>query len=78
MYSSFVEPTADSVNANSYPLARPMYMYSTASIIAEKPQVGAFLNFVLQFVNEEIGEVGYFPAPDSVLDSAAAELNAAL
>ena len=73
-----VEPTADSVNANSYPLARPMYMYSTASIIAEKPQVGAFLNFVLQFVNEEIGEVGYFPAPDSVLDSAAAELNAAL
>ncbi len=73
-----VEPTTDSVNANTYPLARPLYMYSTASIIAEKPQVGAFLNFVLQFVNEEVGEVGYFPAPDSVLDSAAAELNAAL
>ncbi len=73
-----VEPTADSVNASTYPLARPMYMYSTASIIAEKPQVGAFLNFVLQFVNEEIGEVGYFSAPDSVLDSAAAELKAAL
>ena len=73
-----VEPTTDSVNANSYPLARPLFMYSTASIIAEKPQVGAFLNFVLQFVNEEIGEVGYFPAPDSVLNSAAAELNAAL
>ena len=73
-----VEPTTESVNANTYPLARPLFMYSTASIIAEKPQVGAFLNFVLQFVNEEIGEVGYFPAPDSVLDSAAAELNAAL
>ena len=73
-----VEPTTDSVNANTYPLARPLFMYSTASIIAEKPQVGAFLNFVLQFVNEEIGEVGYFPAPDNVLNSAAAELNAAL
>lgn len=73
-----VEPTTESVNANTYPLARPLFMYSTASIIAEKPQVGAFLNFVLQFVNEEIGEVGYFPAPDSVLNSAAAELNAAL
>ena len=73
-----VEPTADSVNAGAYPLARPMYMYSTASIIAEKAQVGAFLNFVLQFVNEEIGEVGYFPAPDSVLDSAATELMAVL
>jgi len=73
-----IEPTVDSVNANTYPLARPLFMYSTASIIAEKPQVGAFLSFVLQFVNEEIGEVGYFPAPESVLDSAAAELNAAL
>jgi len=73
-----IEPTVDSVNANTYPLARPLFMYSTASIIAEKPQVGAFLNFVLQFVNEEIGDVGYFPAPESVLDSAAAELNAAL
>ena len=73
-----VEPTVDSVNANTYPLARPLFMYSTASIIAEKPQVGAFLNFVLQFVNEEIGEVGYFPAPDAVLQAAANELGAAL
>ena len=73
-----VEPTTEAVNANTYPLARPLFMYSTASIIAEKPQVGAFLSFVLQFVNEEIGEVGYFPAPDEVLNSAAAELQAAL
>ena len=73
-----VEPTTDSVNANTYPLARPLFMYSTASIIAEKPQVGAFLSFVLQFVNEEIGEVGYFPAPDAVLQAAADELGAAL
>ena len=73
-----VEPTTESVNANTYPLARPLFMYSTASIIAEKPQVGAFLSFVLQFVNEEISEVGYFPAPDAVLQSAADELHAAL
>ncbi len=73
-----VEPTTESVNANTYPLARPLFMYSTASIIAEKPQVGAFLSFVLQFVNEEISEVGYFPAPDAVLQAAADELAAAL
>ena len=73
-----VEPTIEAVNANTYPLARPMYMYSTASIIAEKPQVGEFLSFVLQFVNEEIGEVGYFPAPEDVLNRAAEELNDAL
>ena len=73
-----VTPTSDTVNANEYPLARPMFMYSTASIIAEKPQVGHFLSFVLQFVNEEIGEVGYFPAPDSVLQAAADQLAPAL
>ncbi|MDE0288328.1 MAG: PstS family phosphate ABC transporter substrate-binding protein [bacterium] len=73
-----IEPTTASVTANTYPLARPLFMYSTASIIAEKPQVGAFLSFVLQFVNEEIGEVGYFPAPDAVLQAAADELGAAL
>ena len=73
-----VEPTADSVNANTYPLARPLFMYSTASIIAEKPQVGQFLSFVLQFVNEEISEVGYFPAPDAVLQGVAHELGPAL
>ena len=73
-----VAPTSDTVNANEYPLARPMFMYSTASIIAEKPQVGHFLSFVLQFVNEEIGEVGYFPAPDSVLQAAADQLAPAL
>ena len=73
-----IQPTAESVNANTYPLARPLFMYSTASIIAEKPQVGEFLSFVLQFVNEEVGEVGYFPAPDPVLRAAADELKAAL
>ena len=73
-----ITPTTEAVNAHTYPLARPLYMYSTASIMQGKPQVGAFLSFVLQFVNEEIGEVGYFPAPDTVLGAAAAELKAAL
>ena len=69
-----IEPNAETVNANEYPLARPLFMYSTASIIEAKPQVGAFLSFVLQYVNEEIVEVGYFPAPIEVLQNAADEL----
>lgn len=72
-----VEPSAETVNAGAYPLARPLFMYSTASIIREKPQVGEFLSFVLQHVNEEIVDVGYFPAPMDVLESAANELAAA-
>ena len=73
-----VEATADAVDAGEYPLARPLYMYTTASIIAEKPQVGEFLNFVLTYVNEEIIEVGYFPAPAADLDMARSALAEAL
>jgi phosphate transport system substrate-binding protein len=73
-----VEATADAVDAGEYPLARPLYMYTTASIIAEKPQVGAFLNFVLTYVNEEIIEVGYFPAPSADLEAAKTALAEAL
>jgi phosphate transport system substrate-binding protein len=45
-------------------------MYSDAEILQEKPQVAAFLNFVLTYVNEEIVSVGYFPASDQALDNA--------
>jgi phosphate transport system substrate-binding protein len=45
-------------------------MYSDAQVMQEKPQVAAFLNFVLTYVNEEIRDVGYFPASESALDNA--------
>jgi phosphate transport system substrate-binding protein len=65
-----VEPVQENVDNNSYPLSRPLFMYSDAGIMQEKPQVAAFLNFVLTFVNEEIVDVGYFPANEQVLDNA--------
>ena len=36
----------------------------------EKPQVAAFINFFLTNVNEEIVDVGYFPASVEALDAA--------
>jgi phosphate binding protein len=65
-----VEPTAETAEDGSYPLARPLYIYSTASIMQEKPQVADFVNFYLTFVNEEIIDVGYFPASEAALDQA--------
>ena len=35
-----------------------------------KPQVAGYINFFLTFVNEEIGDVGYFPASDEALAQA--------
>ncbi|MDX2076972.1 MAG: substrate-binding domain-containing protein [bacterium] len=59
-----VVPNAVSVEDGSYSLARPLFIYSDAGIISEKPQVGQFISFYLSTVNEVIDEVGYFPASE--------------
>ena len=59
-----VEPSKANVDNDTYPLSRPLFMYSDAKIMAEKPQVAAFIAFYLANVNNEIGDVGYFPAPN--------------
>ena len=63
-------PDAESVNSAEYPLARPLFIYSTAEIMQEKPQVAGFINFLLTNVEDEIISVGYFPAQSADLDVA--------
>ena len=65
-----VVPSAESVDAGTYPIARPLYIYGDAGIMAEKPQVAAFVTFFLTTVNEEIEAVGYFPASNDDLNAA--------
>ncbi|MBK5267139.1 MAG: substrate-binding domain-containing protein [Acidimicrobiia bacterium] len=69
-----VAPGDDSVNEGTYPLARPLFMYTDAGIIAEKPQVAYFVAYYLNNVDSVIGKVGYFPAPDEALQEAAAHV----
>ena len=57
-----VEANQQTTDDGSYPLARPLYIYSDGGIMAEKPQVNAFINFYLTHVNDEVIDVGYFPA----------------
>ncbi len=64
-----VLPTAETVESGEYPLARPLYLYTTAQIMQEKPQVAAFLNYYLTHVNEESGKVGYFPPSQEALET---------
>lgn len=64
-----VAPNETSAEDGSYPLSRPLFLYSDANIIKEKPQVAAFLNFYLSYVNDEILEVGYFPASEQALSA---------
>jgi len=65
-----VAPSAETVEDGSYALARPLFIYSTAKIMQEKPQVASFINYYLIYVDEEIGAVGYFPASVEALDGA--------
>ncbi len=62
-----VTPSREAVDAGEYPLARPLFIYSDASIMQQKPQVAAFINFYLTYVNDEILSVGYFPVSDEIL-----------
>jgi phosphate transport system substrate-binding protein len=63
--------TAENVDNGTYPLARPLFIYSDSGIMAEKPQVASFIAYYLSVVNELITEVGYFPAPAADLEASA-------
>jgi len=65
-----IEANAQTTDDGSYPLARPLFIYSDAGIMAEKPQVAAFISFYLTQVNDEVIDVGYFPASASALNAA--------
>ena len=62
-----VTPDAETAESGEYPLARPLFIYSDANIMQEKPQVAAFIHFYLENVGNEILDVGYFPVSDAKL-----------
>jgi phosphate binding protein len=68
-----VEPSQATVDDGSYPLSRPLFIYSDAKIMAGKPQVAAFIGFYVQHVNDYVSEVGYFPAPSNALNASVGE-----
>jgi len=67
-----IAPNADSAETGTYPLARPLYIYSDATILQEKPQVAEFVNFYLTNVNTQLGteegQIGYFPVSSDALN----------
>ena len=64
-----VAPSAETVNAGEYPLARPLFLYSAANVMQEKPQVADYINFFLSNVDSVITNVGYFPASETDLNA---------
>lgn len=60
-----VPPNEETGSTGEYPLSRPLFIYSAPSIMQEKTQVAAFINYYLQNKNEQLGsasdQIGYIP-----------------
>ncbi|MCC7019189.1 MAG: PstS family phosphate ABC transporter substrate-binding protein [Ardenticatenales bacterium] len=65
-----VEAGGTTVEDGTYPLSRPLFIYSSKDVLTAKPQVASFVSYYLSTVNEEIVEAGYFPASAEALDEA--------
>jgi phosphate binding protein len=59
-----VEPTEATAESGQYPISRPLFIYTDAKILQDKPQVAAFVYFYITKVADEILDVGYFPTSD--------------
>ena len=65
-----IEPSFDSAESGAYLLSRSLFIYSDPDIMQSKPQVADFINYYLTYVNDEIQDVGYFPASPAALSLA--------
>jgi phosphate transport system permease protein len=71
-----VTPGRESIDAGDYPLARPLYIYTTANLLRQRPELAAFVNYYLRTVNAEVGEVGYFGVGEAIIAEGLAALQA--
>ena len=63
--SGCVEPTAETVTSNDYPLSRPLYIY-VANDALDEPVVDEFVTFWIENAAEYATAVGYVEAPSDV------------
>ena len=73
-----VEPNAETAESGEYPISRPLFIYSDAAIMQEKPQVASFIYFYITNVADEILDVGYFPVSEEKAQENLDAWNAAL
>jgi phosphate transport system substrate-binding protein len=62
-----VEPTAETISDESYPLSRPLFIYVNAASAEENPAVAAFVDFYLADLNTFVEEAGYIVMPDETV-----------
>ncbi|MBD2108406.1 PstS family phosphate ABC transporter substrate-binding protein [Nodosilinea sp. FACHB-13] len=71
-----VEPTPENVENGTYaPLSRPIFVYVKKSSLESRPEVRAFVEFMLENGPELVPEVGYVPLSEQRYADILAELS---
>ncbi len=65
-----VTASAETVSDGSYPMSRPLFMYTTAEVLQNNQAASIYLNYLLTHINEEIDQIGYFPISQNSLAAA--------
>ena len=65
-----VAPDASNISLGTYPLIRPIYLYSDLTLMAQQPQVGSFIRYALDISGEILVNAGLFPASPTDLAQA--------
>jgi phosphate transport system substrate-binding protein len=73
-----VAPGAETVGNNTYPLARPLFIYTSIDQLKTNTTTAAFMSYYLQTASDVVAEVGYFPIADTLRNEAQQQLVAAL
>jgi phosphate transport system substrate-binding protein len=62
-----VDPSFDAALDGTYhPLARPLFIYTRESLLAEKPEVLGFVNFYVENMQALVPDVGYITLPEAL------------
>lgn len=72
-----VAPTIDTIADGSYPLSRSLYIYVSLNKAAEKPELGAFVDYYLGDGASAVSEAGYVTLPDDLFAETVAAWEAA-
>jgi len=59
-----VEPTADTISDQSYPLSRPLFIYVSTGPADENAAVAPFVDYYLENLTQFVEEGGYVTMPD--------------
>jgi len=63
-----VAASPKAIGNGTYPLSQTLFIYTDVNRIKQKPQVSAFINFYLTYVNEEIKQTGLLPIAQQELN----------